>query len=220
MLHVDSVTKAYGEKRILTDVYLSVEKGEVIALLGRNGSGKSTLLKIIVGIEKATSKFVRVGTKNIKSISDSSNYIHYVPQDNFLPKGVKIKRLLRVFLSKPKAIVLGENEYIHPLLDKTTEQLSGGERRLVELLMILNSDADYFLLDEPFNGLSPIARTYVMCVIKELRSSKGFVITDHDYINCIQLSDSLLFLKDGYLRKIAHPEELKELGYLPKSSSF
>ena len=213
-LHVDSVRKSYGNNLILSDVFLSCKTGEIKGLIGRNGCGKSTLLKIIFGVEKAEFSFVRVNNKIIRNISDGRNLINYLPQDNFLPNNIKIKRLIRLFLGKKKSDLLFENAFIKPLLNKTNNVLSGGEKRIVEILLILNSEAVFILLDEPFNGVSPIVREQIISIINSMRNTKGIIITDHDYRNVIKLADKIVFLKDGHLKEIKKHEELIELGYL------
>ena len=217
-LHIDSVTKSYNNKVILSDVFISCQKGEIKGLIGRNGSGKSTLLKIVFGTEKPDSKFVRVGNKVIKNISDGRNLINYLPQDNFLPNSISIRALINMFLQKKSRSILFENEYIKPLLNKKNQDLSGGEKRIVEILLIIHSNAEYILLDEPFNGVSPIVRDYIKEYIKKMKSSKGYIITDHDYENVINLADSIFYLQNGFLKEINDKSELVELGYLTKTT--
>ena len=96
-LHVDSVAKSFGMKVVLSDVYLSCEKGEIVALLGRNGSGKSTLLKIIFGSLRPDNKFVRVENKLIRNIFDNRGLINYLPQHKFLPENLKAATIINLF---------------------------------------------------------------------------------------------------------------------------
>ncbi|WP_370003697.1 ATP-binding cassette domain-containing protein [Winogradskyella sp.] len=213
-LHIDSLAKSYNDKVILSDVYLHCKIGEIKGLIGRNGSGKSTLLKIIFGIEGAENKFVRAGGKIIKKVEDGRNIINYLPQDNFLPNGVLIKTLIHIFLKNYERKEVLNNEYIEPLLKKKNQQLSTGEKRIIEILLIIHSEAKFILLDEPFNGLSPILKNYVVSYIKKMKLKKGFIITDHDYENVVGISDELSYLKNGYLKKLNHKNELVELGYL------
>ncbi len=218
MLHVDSVTKSYNGKVLLSDIYISCKKGEIKGLVGRNGSGKSTLLKIIFGTEKADNKFVRVGNKQIRNISDGRNLINYLPQDNFLPDNVSIKTLINLFLQKENRQIVVENEFIKPLLNKKNQELSGGEKRIIEILFVIHSNAEYILLDEPFNGVSPIIKEYIIKYIQGMKTTKGYIITDHDYENIIQLADSIVFLQNGFLKEIKEKRELINLGYLTKNA--
>lgn len=217
-LHIDSVTKSYDNRVILSDIFLSCKKGEIKGLIGRNGSGKSTLLKIIFGTVKAESKFIKIGDKIIRNISDGRNLINYLPQDNFLPNNIKIRRLIKLFLPEESKEKLFDNEHIKPLLNKENQQLSGGEKRIIEILLIIHSKAKFILLDEPFNKVSPILRNYITQYVFEMKSSKGFIITDHDYKNVIHLADSIVFLSDGFLREITDKSELVKLGYLSETT--
>lgn len=217
-LHIDSVTKSYNNKVVLSDVFITCKKGEIIGLIGRNGAGKSTLLKIVFGTEKADTKFVKIGNKVIKNISDGRRLINYLPQNNFLPNNISIKSLIHLFLEKENRKVVLENEFVKPLLNKKNQNLSGGEKRIIEILLIIHSNAAFILLDEPFNGVSPIIRDYIMQYLKKMKSNKGYIITDHDYENVIKLADNMVYLQDGFLRKIKAKKELIELGYLIKSN--
>ncbi len=215
-LHVDSIRKSYQGKLILSDIFLSCRKGETIALIGRNGSGKSTLLKIIFGIESAENKFVRVNGKVLKSFSDTSKLISYLPQDNFLPGEVRVDHLIRLFLPRKKRKNLVQHNCIQPLLQKKFKVLSGGEKRILEVLLLLNSDADFILLDEPFNGVSPIIRELILDIIDDQKPEKGFIITDHDHENVLKIADRIYFLNNGSLKEINEKDALFETGYLTK----
>lgn len=217
-LHIDSVTKSYNNKVILSDIFISCQKGEIKGLIGRNGSGKSTLLKIVFGTEKADFKFVRIGNKIIRNLSDGRNLINYLPQNNFLPNNISIRTIINLFLHKENRQILFENELIKPLLNQQNQDLSGGEKRIIEILLIIHSKAQYILLDEPFNGVSPIGRDYIVEYIKSKKLSKGFIITDHDYENVINLADDIVFLHNGFLKEIKDESELVEFGYLTKTT--
>lgn len=218
ILHIDSVTKSYDGNVILSDIFLSCKKGEIKGLIGRNGSGKSTLLKIVFGTEKPESKFVRIGNKVIKNTSDGRNLINYLPQDNFLPNNISIKSLISLFLQKENRKIVLENPYVKPLLNKRNQDLSSGERRIIEILFIIHSSAEFVLLDEPFNGVSPIIGEYIIEYIQKMKSSKGFIVTDHAYENVINLADSIVYLQRGFLKAIKDKSELVELGYMTKTT--
>ncbi|UOB17515.1 ATP-binding cassette domain-containing protein [Abyssalbus ytuae] len=215
ILHVDSITKSYNNKKILSDIYLSCRSGEIKGLIGRNGSGKSTLLKIIFGSEKPNSQFIKVDDEILKTMSDRRNRINYLPQHHFLPNHIKIKSLMKLFLPEAICNSLQQNYFLKPLLNKKNHELSGGERRIVEIFLIINSESKFVLLDEPFNGVSPVLKNYIVEYIKEKKPSKGFIITDHDYQNILDVSDKIIFLSNGYLREIKNESDLINLGYLP-----
>ena len=141
-----------------------------------------------------------------------------MPQDNFLPNNISIKSLINLFLQRENRKIVLENRYVNPLLNKKNQDLSGGERRIIEILLIIHSNAEFILLDEPFNGVSPIVRDYIIEYIKKMKSSKGYIITDHDYENVINLADSIVYLHSGFLKEIKDNSELVELGYMTKTT--
>jgi len=214
-LHVDSVIKSFGTRQVLTDIFLTCTKGEIIGLLGRNGSGKSTLLKIIFGSMSADTKYVRVGTKLIDGLYDNRNLINYLPQDSFMPNHLKISKIISLFCDESNAELIIANEHVRPFIDKRTKQLSGGEKRLVEIFLIIHSDAKYILIDEPFNGIAPIYKEEIKTLIKEHSETKGFIITDHDYRNILDIATRIILMHDGGTKAIANKEDLKRWGYIP-----
>ncbi|WP_300441336.1 ATP-binding cassette domain-containing protein [Christiangramia sp.] len=216
-LHVDSIRKFYNNRLILSDIFLSCNQGKTIGLIGRNGSGKSTLLKIIFGVENAENKYVRIGEKILKNVGDSRNLINYLPQENFLPGEIKVKNLIGLFLPKERRVQLINNKFINPLLQKKFQVLSGGEKRILEILLLLYSKAEFILLDEPFEGVSPIVRDFILESINKEKNRKGFIITDHDYENVIKVADKILFLENGCLKEIKDKKDLFERGYLPNT---
>ena len=217
-LYVDSVTKSFGIRQVLTDIFLSCNEGEIIGLLGRNGAGKSTLLKIIFGSMQADFKFVRIGDKRINGLYDNRNLINYLPQHSFLPNHLKISHIIKLFCEKANAGLIAANELISPLIHKKARQLSGGEKRLVEIFLIIYSNATYILIDEPFNGIAPIYKEVIKNMIREQSKKKGFIITDHDYRNILDLSTRIVLIHDGGTKEIKNKEELEFWGYIPNSS--
>ncbi len=96
-LEVDSVNLAFGGRKILTDVYLKCETGDVVGLLGRNGSGKSSLMKIIFGTLRGESQSVRLNGQYVKQLFKSPNTVHYLPQDGFSMNYLTFNDLVRIF---------------------------------------------------------------------------------------------------------------------------
>jgi ABC-type multidrug transport system ATPase subunit len=215
-LHVDSIAKTYNGNPVLSDVFLSCNPGEIIGILGRNGSGKSTLLKIIFGTEPAENRFVRVGGKIIGSVSDTRNLISFLPQEGFLPKGVRVKTSIDFFLPRASGEALCENGFLKPLLHKKTHTLSNGERRITEVLMIVHAPSKFLLLDEPFNGVSPVIREELMQILRSCKGHKGILTTDHDFERILKLADKIVLLKDGSTRHLEDASQLVKYGYLSR----
>ncbi|NML56187.1 ATP-binding cassette domain-containing protein [Chryseobacterium cheonjiense] len=216
-LHVDSVTKSYGSKKVLQDVYLNCETGKIVALLGPIGSGKSTLLQIIFGTLKGESQFIKFNNQVLTKQSERRNKIAYLPQTPVFPKDIKIKNLISLFCNEANTQKLFNSDLIQPLLSRTMRNLSGGERKMVEVLTIIHSNADFILLEEPYSGLSPILTEKVMRMIKEMSRKKGFIISNFMTEYALELSDEIYLLSDAYLRQIKDLRELRLHYYLPKN---
>lgn len=213
-LHVDSIEKSFGEKKLLKDIFISCETGEIVGILGRNGSGKSTLLEIIFGTIPAENKFVRVGNKVIKNSFDNKNLIHYLPQNHFLPSHLKIKTIIELFCNRENAEKLKNHNSIKRFLNDKPKNLSGGEKRLIEILLVLYSDCKYVILDEPFHSLSPKITDEIKILIKDQSAEKGIIITDHQYQNVMEISDKIMLLKEGSIIKINTIDDLKKHFYI------
>ena len=214
VLEVDSVQKQYDGKIIISDVYLKCETGDIIGVLGRNGSGKSTLLKIIFGIVAADFKFVRINGAVKSKTSTLLNQISYLAQDNFIPNSFSIKKTIALSISKDKVEEFYADEMIQSMLDKKIKHLSGGELRYLEIKLILHNESKFVLLDEPYNGLSPIMIDKINQLIIEKSISKGIIITDHNYENVIKVSTKLALMKEGKMFHLKNKSELVEQGYL------
>jgi len=214
LLEVDSVIKRYDDKLIVSDVYLRCEIGNIIGLLGRNGSGKSTLMKIIFGVVHAETKFIRIDGKVKNKVSQLMNEVSYLSQDNFIPQNLTVKKAIDLSIEKSVRIDFYLDDMISPVLNNKICQLSGGELRYLEIKLILSKSSNFILLDEPYNGLSPIMIEKVNDLIIENSKNKGIIITDHSYENVIKISTKLILIKDGKTHHLKDKKELIEKGYL------
>jgi len=190
-LKVDSVQLSFDDRKILQDVYLQCTQGEVIGLLGRNGSGKSSLLKIIFGTLTPHYKYVSINDQFVQK-GYHQNKIAYLPQHNYLPVGIRISQLAGMLIDKQnwkKFIALDIYKNHH---NKKANELSGGELRQLEMLMVLYSSADFILLDEPFTHVTPVQSQYFKEIIKEVSKTKGIIITDHQYYNVLDVSNRIV----------------------------
>lgn len=213
-LHIDSIVKNYGTSKILQDIFLYCETGEIVGLLGRNGSGKSTLLKIIFGIESAETSYIKIGNKVIQNQLDRFGRLAYLSQHHFLPQNIKVSKLISLFCSKKNIEIIKENLSIKKILSQKPRELSSGELRYLETLLILYSDNDFILLDEPFHSLSPIVVEELKLIIKNISKEKGIIITDHRFQDVMEISNRMYLLSNTSLKPIKNVNELKKFGYL------
>lgn len=212
LLIVDSVVKHYNHKLVVSDVYLKCETNQIIGLLGRNGSGKSTLLKIIFGIVSAENKFIKINNEVKTKLLFKE--ISYLSQDNFIPHYFTVKKAILLSICSKRQKYFFEDSLIQPILNNKIHQLSGGELRYLEIKLILENNSKFVLLDEPYNGLSPIMIDIVNQLIIENSQTKGIIITDHNYENVIKISTQLVLMKDGKTHHLKDKKELIEKGYL------
>lgn len=212
-LKVDSVQLAFDLRKILQDVYLECQQGEIVGLLGRNGCGKSSLLKIIFGTLTAGYKYVSIDDEFIKK-GYINNKIAYLPQHNFLPRSISIKKLATTLVSDQYWEEFSNHTIYKNHHHKKPEELSGGELRQLEMLMVLYSSANFILLDEPFTHVTPVQSDYFKTVIKSVSKTKGIIITDHQYQNVLDVSDRIILINEGSTKPITHIDELAVYRYI------
>lgn len=207
-LEADSILKMYGDRQVLTDVYLKLEIGDSVAVWGRNGSGKSTLFKIIFGSERANHLFLRINDRIVKGPAYASGLVSYLSQDDFIPAHLSVITLLRQVNTNVM------NEYMKDKIEQMKSckvgDLSGGALRLLEVLYVLNNATPFVLLDEPFAGMSPVMGESLCDYIRKMSVNKGVMVADHNYRLVETIANRHFLLEDGYLKPIASMGELKQ----------
>lgn len=211
LLEIDSVELSFGERRILTGVYLAVETGGVTAVLGRNGSGKSCLMKILCGSLRADFRSMRLdGVWRDRFRADE---VRYLAQRGFLPGWLRVGRVLRDF-----GLAWDDLLKWFPLFDKLRDtkvcNMSGGEQRILESYLILRSPTRFVLLDEPFSQVAPLHVATLKALIRQEKHSKGILLTDHMHRHVTDIADRLYVLTDGQAHLTHSAEELVKYGYL------
>ncbi len=212
ILEVDSVILEFDLKRILQDVYMKSETGKVTGLLGRNGTGKSCLMKIIYGEISPNNKSVRLNGLPFYDSYRNPNDIRYLPQGRFIPKFLTVKRVFEDFELSFSDFVKEFPEF-DKLYKSKFSNLSGGERRILEIYAILVSKAKFCMLDEPFSQVMPVHVETIKHLILREKENKGIILTDHLYRYIIDICDSMYVINDGktYLTKTI--QDIETLGY-------
>lgn len=211
-LEVDSVCLTLESRIILSDIYLKSETGKITAMLGRNGSGKSCLMNIIYGSLDAESKSVRIDEQHLQHGYQRPDLLAYLPQQGFIPKRLSLKRVFNDFELDYSAFEKVFSEFGSKYHNKIKD-LSAGQRRLVELYMILAGPSKFALLDEPFAHLSPVTIDLVTAFIVEAKEKKGIIITDHLFRSIIGISDDIYLLTEGKIRLLKNQDEIELFGY-------
>lgn len=217
IIEIDNIELSFDYKKILRGVYLKAESGKIAGILGRNGSGKTSLLNILFGSLKPKYKSIRIDGKFIKTPLFKSNQVAYLPQHKLLSKNIKIYSCFKLFNVGWETFIETFGNF-KSLKNHTTSELSGGERRLLETYLILNSDKNIILLDEPFSNLAPLYVSKIKEIIQKRKADKIILLTDHFYEEIVTLSDELYYLKNGCSKLIHNTQDLENEGYLPINS--
>ncbi len=218
-LEVDSIVKNFGEKTILSDIYLSCVPGDVIGLFGRNGTGKSTLLKIIFGTLKGDRSFIRINEQVQRRAAFRSGLLAYLPQHNFLLPELTVTKTTELYIPKEQKNEFLGDKNLFKIRKSKVNELSGGEQRYLEIKLILFSKASFILLDEPFNGLSPVTAESVREQINRSAKTKGIILTDHNFREVHKCVNRIMLLDDCYLRELKDPQALIPYGYYEERES-
>jgi len=215
--------KSYSGRRVVDDVSLHVEKGEVVGLLGANGAGKTTTFYMIVGLERPDSGVVSLGDQDVTKLPmylRARLGLGYLPQEpSIFRKMTAAQNILAVLetmgLRRRERLTrleeLLEEFGIAHVRNTRGDALSGGERRRTEIARALASEPQYILLDEPFAGIDPKAVDDIQNVILYLRNrSIGILITDHNVRETLGVTDRAYIMADGRIFRSGVPRELTE----------
>tara|TARA_B100000586_G_scaffold12350_1_gene8487 strand:- start:86 stop:823 length:738 start_codon:yes stop_codon:yes gene_type:complete len=234
-LRAEGLYKQYGNRWVVSDVDIELKKGEIIGLLGPNGAGKTTTFYMITGMIKPSKGNIYLDDTEITTKAmymRARSGIGYLAQEPSIFGKLTVENNLRLVLEMSGLTKNEQNDKIENLLDEMSIQhlrdsmgsnLSGGERRRVEICRALSMDPDFILLDEPFAGVDPIAVEDIQSIVKSLKEKEiGVLITDHNVRETLSITDRsyLLFngviLKSGTSEFLANDDEARQL-YLGKS---
>ena len=221
--------KTYGARKVVKDVRLSVQGGEVVGLLGPNGAGKTTSFYMIVGLVRADAGEITLAGQRVERLPihrRSRLGLSYLPQEASIFRKLTVEENIRAVLElqhdakgKPlsKAVIeqlldgLLNDLSIEKLRDSPAPALSGGERRRVEIARALAPPPRFILLDEPFAGVDPIAVIEIQRIISFLKSRGiGVLITDHNVRETLGICDRAYIISEGRVLAEGTPSEIVE----------
>lgn len=207
---LEHLSKVYGGRRVVDDVSLSVNKGEVVGLLGPNGAGKTTTFYMIVGLVKPKDGRILLDGRDITRMPMHKRAllgIGYLPQETSVFRRLTVADNIRLIWEMRGKSREEQEKGIPALLaefglDRLSHQmaytLSGGERRRLEIARAISTKPDFLLLDEPFTGVDPIAVSDLQDIVTGLRSRGiGILITDHNVRETLAITDRAYIIRDG-----------------------
>ncbi|RJQ57096.1 MAG: ABC transporter ATP-binding protein [Desulfobacteraceae bacterium] len=223
MLSVEGVAKNFGGVKALSNVTVSFEPGEFVGLIGPNGSGKTTLLNCISGIYSPDSGAIRLGDTPIsrlrphrifrlgigRTFQVSKVFNRLTVLQNVSIPALTEGRIGSKAISR-RALEILEAIKLDHLMDKTAESLSGGQRKLLEIGMIMMTDPRFLLLDEPFGGVHPELKNQLESYLVELhRAGKTIILVSHEIPSVFRLCQRLVVLDRGTLIIEGTPESVR-----------
>lgn len=213
IIRVNGITKKYGTKIALDNVYLEIDKGQIVGLMGPNGSGKTTLIKLIMGLLKSNQ-----GTIEINGIEPSETtkaHIAYLPDKLVFPSHMKASDLLNFYrdfykdFDRSKAENMLDDLGIS--LNQKVKSMSKGTKEKFQLILTMARNADVYLLDEPIAGVDPAARDYILkTIITNYNPEAVVIISTHLISDVESVLDDVIFIKEGHVVLHKNADVLRE----------
>lgn len=202
ILQCQSLTKEYSHFPALSDFSLTLERGQIVGLLGPSGSGKSTLIKLINGLLTPTSGSVLIN--GMKPCTKTKEIVSYLPERTYLNDWMKVREIIHYFddfyanFVKERALEMLERLGINP--DARLRTLSKGSREKVQLILVMSRDAELYILDEPIGGVDPAARQYILnTILSNYNENATILLSTHLIAEIENILDRVIFLQNGHL---------------------
>ncbi|WP_122641998.1 ABC transporter ATP-binding protein [Luxibacter massiliensis] len=212
ILECQGLTKKYNNFFALSNLSLTLERGQIVGLLGPNGSGKTTLIKLINGLITPTAGNVMVNS--MAPGVETKSRVSYLPERSYLNDHMRVNEILGYFtdfyndfsLERAKTMLLDLD--IDP--GARLHTLSKGTREKVQLILVMSRDAELYILDEPIGGVDPAARDYILQTILTNYSENATILLSTHLITDIEnILDRVLFLQNGQLTLNASVDEIR-----------
>ena len=212
-LRAHHLAKSYKGRRVIEDVSLDVEAGQIVGLLGPNGAGKTTCFYMIVGLVEADAGRIDINEADITHLpmhGRAQRGIGYLPQEASIFRRLTVEENIMAILETRKELSKAERHermesllkefHITHIRDSLGMSLSGGERRRVEIARALATAPKFILLDEPFAGVDPISVGDIKQIIHHLKAKGiGVLITDHNVRETLDICETAYIVNDGQL---------------------
>ena len=212
-IEISNLTKKFGDLTALDDVTVSLEKGQIVGLLGPNGSGKTTLIKILNGLLQPTSGSVTING-NEPGV-ETKKVVAYLPDRNALPDYMTASQLMDIYedffedFDRLKAEAMVDDLGIDR--KQTMKKMSKGTKEKLQLCLVMARQAEVYLLDEPIGGVDPATRDYILrTIISNYNENAVVLISTHLISDIESVLDDVVFIRDG--RVVLHKavDEIRE----------
>lgn len=237
-LEAQGLSKSFRGRKVVDNVSLVINQGEVVGLLGPNGAGKTTTFHMVVGLQAPDRGRILLGGEEITDLPmyrRSRKGIGYLPQESSVFRKLTVEENLLTILETLDLTPRERSERLGALLRELglaglarqkAYTLSGGERRRLEITRALITGPNYLLLDEPFTGIDPIAIGEIQGIVSRLKEKGiGVLITDHNVRETLEITDRSYILYDGQIlvsgtsKELATNERAREI-YLGEKFSL
>lgn len=221
VLAAEHLTKRYNKREVVKDVSLHVQQGEIVGLLGPNGAGKTTTFHMIVGMVRPNAGRILLGGDDITRLpmyKRARQGVGYLAQETSVFRELSVEENLHAVLEFQSMTASARNARVESLIREfglgrvrksKGYALSGGERRRTEIARALATEPKFFLLDEPFAGVDPIAVEDIQSIVAGLKERGiGVLITDHNVHETLAITDRAYLLYEGDILKQGTAEEL------------
>jgi lipopolysaccharide export system ATP-binding protein len=222
MIETHTLVKAYRKRRVVNEVSIKVNPGEIVGLLGPNGAGKTTTFYMIVGLIKADQGSVYLEDKELTTLPMHKRAlagIGYLPQEPSIFRKLTVEENITILWENMPQVPKSEyEERLHSLFEELHVshlrksrgyELSGGERRRVEIVRALACNPAFILLDEPFAGIDPIAVNDIQEIISHLKKKGlGVLITDHNVRETLEITDRAYIIHEGKILLEGNSEKI------------
>ena len=207
------LTKTYGGKPALNQIYLNLERGKIIGLLGPNGSGKTTLIKIMNGLLRQSAGEIFIG--GTKPGIETKYKISYLPERTYLHSGMKVLEMVQYFQDfYPDFRIERAFDMLHRLQIPPNERLknlSKGTKEKVQLILVMSRDADLYVLDEPIAGVDPASLDYILrTIVSNYNRNASVLLSTHLISDVESILDEVVFIKYGNIILQAPAEQIRQ----------
>ena len=223
-LIIKELSKEFAKRKVVNRVSFELKQSQIMGLLGPNGAGKTTLFYMIAGLINSDEGDIllnQISLTNLGISQRSEHGISYLPQESSIFRKLSVEENILSSLEQRQDLTKAQiseeldsllNEFgLNELRKSKSIQLSGGERRRVEIARALAKKPNFLLLDEPFAGIDPIAVSELKDIFRNLKKKKiGILISDHNVVETMKICDQVLIMNKGKEIAVGKPSDVSK----------